>query len=205
MTDEVALPSAPDAELLARLRARESGAYELLVRREAPRVLAVGRRILGCEEDARDAAQETFLAVYQKISGFESGSALSTWIHRIAVNASLMKLRSRKRRPEDAIEDLLPGFSEDGHTDRSYAPWEAPEMRGLEEREIREAVRGAMERLPEDYRNVLLLRDIEEMDTGETAELLGITEGAVRTRLHRARQALRTLLERSIGKPKGTA
>ena len=124
---------------------------------------------------------------------------LSTWLHRIAVNAALMKLRSRRRHPEDSIEDLLPKYTEDGHREDGHQgnltkPWKEPEGL-LQRQETRSLVRECIDRLPKTYRTVLLLRDIEELDTEEAAQLIGISPNAVKIRLHRARQALRTLLD----------
>jgi RNA polymerase sigma-70 factor, ECF subfamily len=182
--------------LVARLRAGDEAAYEEMVRAHGGRLLAVARRILGGhEQDARDAVQDGFISAFRSIHGFAGGSRLSTWLHRIVVNAALMKLRSRKRRPEDSIEDLLPSFGPDDHQQPPATPWREPFETLVERREVRSLVRECIDRLPEDYRTVLLLRDIEELDTEEAARVLGITPNAVKSRLHRARQALRTLLD----------
>lgn len=184
-----------EAALVAALRANDAVAYEALVRQHLPRLLVVTRRILGNEEDARDAVQDAFVSAFKSILTFDGAARLATWLHRIAVNAALMKLRSRKRRPEQSIEALLPRFLDDGHQADPPAPWSDNAHQLLARRETREQVRAAIDRLPESYRTVLLLRDIEELDTEETARLLGVNEGVVKTRLHRARQALRTLLD----------
>lgn len=158
-------------------------------------MLAVARRVLQDEADARDAVQEALLAAFRSIQRFEGSARLSTWLHRIAVNTALMKLRSRRRKPEEPIDDLLPTFHEDGHRIGGGEPgWIEPVDVLLERAEVCELVRRSIDRLPESYRAVLILRDIEEMDTGEAAALLGISANAVKIRLHRARQALRTLL-----------
>lgn len=183
-----------EAELLARLRAGEDDAFEELVRENAGRLLAVARRYMKSEEDAQDVVQETFLSAFRSLDRFEGGSRLSTWLHRIAVNAALMKLRSRRRKPEEPIEDLLPRFREDGRPFRPAIAWRTLPEDLLGQKEIRALVQACIGRLPESYRHVLLLRDIEEFDTEETAEILGISPNAVKTRLHRARQALRGLL-----------
>lgn len=188
-------PATDDAALLVGLRAGEPAAFEALVRRESPRLLAVSRRFLRDEEDARDAVQEAFLSAFKSLSEFEGGSQIGTWLHRIAVNACLMKLRTRKRRPEEPIEDLLPRFLEDGHHASHPAEWREDAQTLLERRETREFVRASIEQLPESYRTVLLLRDIEEMDTEEVARVLAVTPNVVKVRLHRARQALRALLD----------
>jgi RNA polymerase sigma-70 factor (ECF subfamily) len=191
-----------DAALIAGLQAGESGAFETLLRDYGPRLLRLARRLLPNEEDARDALQDAMVNVYRSIANFESGSALLTWLHRIVVNSALMKLRTRKRHPEEDIEQYLPRFLEDGHQSVPSTPWtkSAPESAQsvLEREELRETVRAAIDKLPEAYRIVLQLRDIEELSTAETAEILGVTKNVVKIRLHRARQALRTLLDPSM-------
>ena len=187
--------AADDSGLLERLRSGEEAAFEELVRRYGGRLLAVARRFLPVEEDARDAVQDAFLSAFRGLHSFEGHAQLSTWLHRIVVNASLMKLRTRRRKPEQSIEELLPGFLEDGHLERPASPWRSEDLDPAERTELRELVMRSIHSLPEGHRNVLLLRDIENLDTEEAAELLGISPGAVKTRLHRARQALRELLE----------
>jgi RNA polymerase sigma-70 factor (ECF subfamily) len=154
----------------------------------------VARRFLGNEEEAQDAVQDAFLSAYRSLDRFEGEARLSTWLHRIVVNAALMRLRGRRRRPEEPIEKLLPRFDTTGTTLEFPREWQAPAQRLLERKETRSIVRDNIEKLPFGYRAVLLLRDIEERDTDETARLLGLTAGAVKVRLHRARLALRTLL-----------
>jgi RNA polymerase sigma-70 factor (ECF subfamily) len=191
----------PDEEqrLVARLRRGDGEAFEELVREQGGRLLLVARRFLRNEEDARDAVQEAFLSAFRSLDDFAGNCRLSTWIHRILINAALMKLRSRRRKAEESIEDLLPRFDETGHQVNHPTPeWQDTADGLLERRETRELVRTAIDRLPETYRSVLLLRDIEELSTEEAAMLLGVTANAVKIRLHRARQALRTLLEPSF-------
>jgi len=184
-----------DAGLLARVRAGDSRACEALVRQHSGRLLAVARRFLRTEEDSEDAVQDAFLAAFRSLDGFEGHSALGTWLHRIVVNVCLMRLRAWSRSREVRIADLLPTFDETGHHSRPVRPWEEQALARLTQAETRAHVRACIDRLPGPYRQVLLLRDIEELDTEQTAQHLGIDPGAVKTRLHRARQALRTLLE----------
>lgn len=188
--------------LLEELRAGREPAYEELIRLFGARVLAVSRRMLPTEEDALDAMQETFLSAFKALDRFDGRSKLSTWLHRIAVNACLMRRRSRSRRPEESIDELLPEFNARGTMRGSYSSWAEPEA-AAERREIRSVVRDSIEQLPETHRNVLLLRDIEGLDTAETAEVLGITPNAVKVRLHRARQALRGLLDPHLARQAG--
>jgi RNA polymerase sigma-70 factor (ECF subfamily) len=187
-----------ESVLLARLRAGDEAAYEKLVREYGGRMLATATRILGNPEDARDAVQDAFLSAFRAIGSFAGQSRTSTWLHRIVINASLMKIRTRQRRPEEPIDPLLPAFLEDGHHADPPAEWKEPADVLLQRRETRELVREMIGKLPEAYRTVLVLRDIEELDTQETARLLEISTSAVKTRLHRARQALRTLLDPTL-------
>jgi RNA polymerase sigma-70 factor (ECF subfamily) len=184
-----------DAALLERLRAGDEAAYEELVRTHGGRLLAVARRFLRNEEDARDAVQDAFLSAFRSIGRFEGQARLSTWLHRIVVNAALMKLRSRRRKPEQSIEELLPAFLEDGHMAQPAAEWRISGADAAERNQLRQLLLDKIQELPEGHRNVLLLRDIEELDTEETAEAMGLSAAAVKTRLHRARQALRALLD----------
>lgn len=184
--------------LLARLRGGEDEAFEQLVQQNSGRLLAVARRLLGNEHDARDAVQDAFLSAFKGIGQFTGTAKLSTWLHRIVVNAALIKLRSRRRKPEESIDELRPQFTEQGEWSNHAPVWEVSSEKLLQQRETRTLVRHHIDLLPDTYRAVLLLRDLEELNTEEVADTLGITPNAVKLRLHRARQALRTLLEREL-------
>jgi RNA polymerase sigma-70 factor (ECF subfamily) len=195
--------SAPDAwatieaetRVAERLRAGEEAAFDELVAASGGRLLAVARRMMHREEDAQDAVQDAFLSAVKAIDRFDGRSRLTTWLHRICVNACLMKLRTQRRRPESSITELLPRFLDDGHQEVPSRPWQPEPESGIEAEELRALVRSKINDLPEGYREVLMLRDIEGLDTEETARMLETTAAAVKTRLHRARQALRTLLD----------
>ena len=189
-----------DSSLLARLRAGEDTAYEELVRAYSPRLLAVARRIVGTDEDARDVIQDAFLNAFRSLKNFHGDARLSTWLHRIVVNTALMKLRTRKRKPEESIEPLLPAFLADGHYAEKFTSWGDQADAALSRAETRELVRRRIDELPESFRTVLVLRDIEGLDTEETARVLDTTPNAVKIRLHRARAALRTLLAPHLGR-----
>jgi len=144
---------------------------------------------------ADDCVQEAFIKAFRNIGGFEGRSSLKTWLHRITVNEALMKLRSVDRRREDPIDDLLPDF--DQNHCRIEPPWGGIPTPAelLERKSTRDLVGSKIQELPEDYRIVLQLRDIEEMTTAEVADMVGISESNVKVRLHRARAALKRLLE----------
>lgn len=193
------LPDAHDVnevDLVARLQAGDAAAFETLVRHFGGRMLVVARRMVGNAEDAEDVLQEAFISAFKAIGQFESQSKLGTWLHRIVANAALMKLRAKRRRPETLIDDLLPKFLADGHQAEPAVDWGLTPDDAMINAESRALIRKSIDELPEIYRTVLVLRDLEEFDTEATAQLLDITVSVVKTRLHRARLALRTLLDR---------
>ena len=188
-----------EANLLAALQRGEETAFAELVRANTGRMLAVARRILKNDDEAHDATQEAFLQAFRAIDRFQGDAQLSTWLHRITVNACLMRLRHRQRHPELAIEELLPTFDETGHRIEDGREWTEDVLDRMERAQLGKVVRDAIDRLPENYRCVLVLRDIEGLSTEESAQALGIRPEAAKMRLHRARQALRTLLEPHFG------
>ncbi len=189
---------ADEAALIARVKANDPAACEQLVRTYGGKMLSVARRFLKCDEDAADAVQDAFISAFRFIGGFEGQSKLGTWLHRIVVTTCLMRLRADKRHV--SIEPLLPTYDESGHHTRRIEPWGAGALDHAMTTETRAHVRACIEQLPPRHREVVLLRDIEEVDTEETAKLLNCTPGNVKTRLHRARQALRTLLEPAMSR-----
>ena len=187
--------SAPsDTELVDGLRAGDPTTFELLVRNEGPRMLSVTRRILKDDDEAREAVQEAFVSAFRARSQFHADAKISTWLHRIAVNAALSRLRSRRRRPEESLDELLPQFMPNGHHAEKFASWSEPADVTVSRKETAEQVREAIDSLPETFRTVLMLRDIEGLSSQEAAAMLKITPNAVKLRLHRARMALRSLL-----------
>jgi len=190
-------PSALDP-LVVRLKAGDDDAFAEVVKTLGGRMLAVARRFMKDDDAARDVVQDAFLSAFRGIHAFDGQAQLSTWLHRIVVNAALMRLRSRQRRPEQSIEPLLPVFQEDGHHVEPVVSWAESAERMLERQETRVVVRAAIADLPDSYRVVLMMRDIDDLSTREVADALGITENAVKLRLHRARQALATLIKRRL-------
>jgi len=186
---------ARQSELVERMQAGDETAFEQVVRQHGPRMLAAARRLLANEQDAQDALQDAFLSAFKSISQFKGQAQLGTWLHRIAVNAALMRLRSKGRKAETSIDDLLPRFKSDGHAVQATPAWTVALDTAVQDRETRRVVRQSIDQLPDNYRTVLLLRDIEGFTTEETAQSLGLSPSAVKTRLHRARSALRTLLD----------
>ena len=184
-----------EAALLAGLQAGDGAAFEQCVRAFSGKLWRVARRMLRNDEDAADALQDAFLSAFKRIKDFRGESQLGTWLHRIVVNAALGRLRKQQRHPEASIETLLPHFVEGEHQIDPPVPWKSITDTGIQQRETSELVQRCINQLPETYRIVLVLRDIEGLDTVETAQALETSIAVVKTRLHRARQALRTLLD----------
>lgn len=201
-------PSDPPAdqvelEIIEGMRAGDDRAFERLVREYIGPLRAVALRLLQNAADADDAVQESFLSAFRNFDSFRGDARLGTWLHRIVVNAALGRLRKRKRRPDTGanvvdVSELLPRFHDDGHPEHFSEPWVQPAEELATRAETREQVRQMIDKLPDNYRTVLILRDIEELSTAETAELLELSPGTVKVRLHRARQALRNLLEHEL-------
>jgi RNA polymerase sigma-70 factor (ECF subfamily) len=190
-----------EATLIDRLRGGDTTALEGLMEQFAPRVYRLAYGITHNAADAEEVVQDVFLSLFRKIDGFEGRAALSTWIYRITVNTALIKRRGKRVELEVFLEDHLPTFREDGHRegDRAWllADWSESPEEELLSKETRVAVRRMIASLPDSYRVVLLLRDLEELCNEETAEILGDSVPSVKSRLHRARMALREQITRS--------
>ncbi len=191
------VPSGSDeAGLVAQAKAGDAQAFTELVNRYERKIYRLAKHITQNDEDAEDVLQETFLKAYEHLANFQGNSKFYTWIVRIAVNESLMKLRKRKGdrtvpldEPVDTGEEMVT---------REIAVWEDnPEQRYSRE-EMQQILDDAVDSLKPDFRTVFILRDIEELSTEETAETLGISIPAVKSRLLRARLALREKLTRQF-------
>ena len=192
-----------DAALVDRLRAHEPAALETLMERHGSRVYRVAFGITRNHADAEEVVQDVFLALFRKIDLFEGRAALSTWLYRVAANAALIKRRGKRVEVEVSLEGCLPTFREDGHRegDRAFvmADWSSVPERELLSGEAREILDRALEQLPGHYQALLVLRDVEELSNEEVAEVLGESVSSVKSRLHRARMALREILTRRLG------
>ncbi len=183
-----------DQALIEKINAGDYQAFESLVNLYEGKVYRLAIRMLRNQEDAEDALQETFLQVYRGLKSFEGRSNFSTWLFRLATNVCLMKIRHRETEPPTMLplEDYLPQH-EEGDLPSIQAWPEKPEQILLT-KESREKMMEALEKLPADYRAVFILRDMEGFSNAETGEALGISVAAVKSRLHRARIALRGML-----------
>ena len=192
----------PDSVLVERLRSGDTGALEILMERYASRVFRVARGIARTDADAEEVVQDVFLALARKIEGFEGRAAIGTWIYRVATNAALLKRRGKRHQVETSLEESLPAFKDDGHRDgpRAYllADWSQTPERDLLEGETRAVLSRAIDQLPEAYRAVLILRDVEELSNEEAARILDESVSSIKSRLHRARMALREQVTRHL-------
>jgi len=182
-------------DLVKRLKAGDDQAIESMVREHASWMTAVAWRITRDRGLAEDCLQEAFINALNKIADFEGRSSLKTWLHRIVVNQALVKLRQRRRANEVQVDEWLPEFDENAcRIEEAWTKILTPEEL-LERQDSRAFVLSKIDLLPENYRLVLYLRDIEELGTADVAELTGLSETNIKVRLHRARSALKKLIE----------
>ncbi len=187
-----------DASLVTSLKRGDTAAFEEILRRYERKVFSLARSLTRNDSDAEDALQETFLSVYAKIRSFKEESSLSTWIYRIAANAALMKIRSRRTREEKtvSIDDYMPKYDKSGHRVAAVPDWPPRGDDVLVRRELAGFLRDSIRALEPEYRTVFILRDQEELSNEEVARILRLSVPAVKSRLHRARLFLRERIKR---------
>ncbi len=197
----------PETQLIERAIAGDGDAFGLLVEPYLGLFAAGIQRILQDSQDTQDALQEALLTIYKQLHRFEGKSKFSTWAYRVCLNEALMARRSKVRRREDAFEEFLPHETPDGHhmgreglKDMSQ---DSDAFEKVEEAQIREKVKAGLDQLNSEQREVFVLRDLEGLETEEVAEMLGISRGLVRQRLHRARLGLRTYLQPLLSPARG--
>lgn len=192
-----------EKKLIDGLLKNDDWAYEILVRQYSARMYAVSRRFFNADDDAQECLQKSFIQVFKNILTFNKDSSLMTWLHRITVNEALMMIRQRKRQNTTSLESFAQHYNEygertaftNGVSDEIGRYIENNIETLFEINETKISLNEIIYQLPEKYCNVLLLRDIQEMSTKETAELLDISEASVKTQLHRARLLLKAILE----------
>jgi RNA polymerase sigma-70 factor (ECF subfamily) len=185
-----------DRELLARAQAGDMSAFEALVGRHEDKVYGLALRMTRSEADAAEITQDTFLSAYQHLSEFRGEAAFGSWVHRIAANNALMRLRRQK--VLDIVSDDLAGpeFTERGSlAEPPESDWSRRADDQLLDEELGRAIQAATDALPEGYREVFLLKDVEGLSYEEISEMVGISVPAVKSRLHRARLALREAID----------
>jgi RNA polymerase sigma-70 factor (ECF subfamily) len=167
---------------------------EQVFREHAPRIYNLARRMLGSDSDAEDVTQDVLLQVVRNLGGFRGESALSTWLHRVTVNAALAHRHRRAVREGRQAREPVEAFVEAEHERAPARRWSvAPEEAALTQ-ETHQVIEAAIARLPEMYRDVFVLADVEGVPNAETADLLGLSVPAVKSRLHRARLMMRKAL-----------
>jgi len=196
-----AIAGASDEVLVERARAKDEAAFEELVGRYEDKLYRLAMRFVRNETDAQEILQEAFLSAWRNLPAFEGRAQFGSWMYRVTVNAALMLLRSRNRHPEVTVDDVEPtalndAVSESGQMMRGSADWSQRADEQLQSQEMRKHIQTSVDNLPDGLRTVFLLRDLEELSTEETAEMLGLSVPAVKTRLHRARLALREAIGR---------
>jgi RNA polymerase sigma-70 factor (ECF subfamily) len=187
-----------DNVLLEELRAGSEAAVEALFERFHGKIYSLALSILKNDSDAQEAAQDVFITVIRKVGMFKGDSALYSWIYRICVNTCLMRLRGKRRNETVSIEEFMPVFTEEGMHASPIDDWSKEVERNLLNKELGEVIRKHTESLSEKYRVVFVLSDVEGLANEETAEILGLSVPAVKSRLHRARLYLRERLARYV-------
>jgi len=185
-----------ESVLVTEAKAGSYAAFEELVNRYEKKIYRLGLNLTGNPEDAEDVLQETFLKAFEHLPTFREDSRFYTWIVRIAINQGLMKLRKRRSSKEVQIED---SSNDDGDIiPREFADWRPNPEQELERTELEAILQNAANSLPMTFRTVFFLRDVEGLSTEETAEMLNLSEGAVKARLFRARLRLREELSKTL-------
>jgi RNA polymerase sigma-70 factor (ECF subfamily) len=191
-----------ERQLIERLRARDTSALETLMDRHTGRLYRLAYGITRNDADAEEVVQDVFLTLFRKIDGFEGRAALGSWLYRVTANAALIKRRGKRAELEVSLEEQLPTYRADGHRegDRSFvlADWSETPEETLLSGEARKTLERALDRLPHHYRAVMVLRDVEGLENDQVAEILGESVPTVKSRLHRARIALREELTRAL-------
>ena len=181
-------------ELVEALKRREPAAFERLIAQHGTMLYRVALRVVGQPQDAEEVLQEALLNVYEKIDTFDNRAALPSWLYRIVVNTALMRLRAQSRRPEELLDTSGPPFTAEGQHAREVSAWALPPEDTLLRQEALVHLEQAIARLPDLYRAVYVLAEIEGLRHEEIATILAITVSTAKTRLHRARLLLREAL-----------
>jgi len=182
-----------EAGLIARIVAGEKELFHELIRPYERMVYLTLFSIVKNETEAEDGAQETVISAYRHLASFRGDAKFSTWLVTIAINEGRKRLRKAKGAAEESIEEEVEAHEGD-YSPAPLTDWREIPLEALERKELREALRVAVAELPDIYRQVFTLRDLEELNVEETAQALGITTGAVKVRLHRARMMLQKRL-----------
>lgn len=196
MVEERAVRDESDEQLVRRAQQDDERAFGELVTRYESKVYSLALKMLRNPEDAEDVLQDTFLRAYRGIKSFQGNSTFSTWIYRITANSALMRLRKRQL-PTVSIDD-----ADERETPINIADWAPGPVEQLLNQETQAAMAEAIEALPAEFRQVFVLRDLEELSNAEVADILDLSVAAVKSRLHRARLKIRNRLATHFAEPK---
>ncbi|NLF24393.1 MAG: sigma-70 family RNA polymerase sigma factor [Deltaproteobacteria bacterium] len=180
-----------DLDLIEALRAGQEKGFELLIERYAEKAYGLAVRLTRSPEDAEEVLQDVFVTVFRKINGFEGKSSFSSWLYRVTVNAGLMKIRKRRQDQSVALEDVISGV-ENPQILKTCEDHDASNLAARKEMLL--ALSKAISKLPDEYRPVFVLRDVDGLTSREVAEILHISVPAVKSRLHRSRFMLKRRL-----------
>lgn len=196
----ITLSPEEEARLVVRLKKREEAAFNTFVRMFEQRVFALVFRMLGNKAEAQDLAQEVFITVFKSIDSFRGDSRLGTWLYRIAINHCKNRIKYLDRRSTRAHDDV-DDVKREGDVAEGGALGGRPARpdEATEGSEMERAVRAALEGLDEEHRELIILRDLEGLSYEEIVQITGLPDGTVKSRLHRARAALREAIERGVG------
>ena len=183
-----------EEKLVKNLQTGKSDAFEQLANLYQKKIYALSFNLTRNEMDSEDVTQEVLLTLFKKIHTFQGRSAFSSWVYRITLNATYMKLRGRKKEQSISIEELLPSFNGAGYQQDKIQDWSEKADSLLFDNEMRETIQKAVNLLPDKEKVVFLLRDVEGLSTDKVSEILDLTVPAVKSRLHRARLFLRKKL-----------
>jgi RNA polymerase sigma-70 factor (ECF subfamily) len=190
------LNQTPDTELLREAQGGSTAAFETIVERHRDHVFGLALRMLNSAEDAAEVAQDTFLSAYRNLSSFRGDAQVGSWLYRIAANSALMRLRRRRIRHTVETRGDEPSFNERGSLLDTVADWKPTAENAILDAELRTAIEAAAAQLPDEQREVFVLRDLEGMAYEEIASLTGSSLAAIKSRLHRARLSLRAAIDR---------
>jgi len=186
--------NADDIHLVEGLKKKDLRAFEEFFNQYHRKIFGLIYKLTKNEADAQDLTQEVFLKIFEKVDTFEGRSAFSSWIYRIAVNTSFMKLRAQRNQPQVSLDSVLPRFLDSGYQKEAVKDWSRRADDQMLKQESKQVIYRAIDKLPDKEKLVFILRDVEELSTEKVGEILDLSVPAVKSRLHRARLILRKRL-----------
>ena len=183
-----------EEDLVRKFQGGDLEAFDKLAQIYQKKIYGLSFNLTRNQMDAQDVTQEVLLTIYRKVHTFQGKSAFSSWVYRVTLNATYMKLRSKKKDPKISIEDMLPSFNGSGYQQEKIQDWSENTESLLFTNETKSVIQKAVDQLPEKEKVVFMLRDVEGLSTEKVGKILDLTIPAVKSRLHRARLFLRKKL-----------